>query len=388
MHNDAMVLTGTVRRLLVAPKQSFFLFGPRGTGKSTWLRQSFADALHIDLLNEALYQDLLVQPGLVGNMLRVAPPGSWVVIDEIQRAPTLLNEVQRFIEERRLKFALSGSSTRQLKRAGVNLLGGRALRLTMYPFVPQELGATFELEAALRYGTLAVVLASETPANVASAYSQLYLREEIQAEALVRNLPAFARFLSVAALFHGQVLNVSSLARDAGVQRTTVNDYLEILEDTLIAWRVPAWEAKVRVREQRHPKLYWVDPGMVRAAKKNLGDVSPEERGALFEGLVAMMLREYTGRTDGFEDVAYWASPNVEVDFIVTRKKSIIALEAKSSARLRDADLAGLRALAGFPHLKRRILVYGGTRVLRTEDGIDVLPFAAFVNALDRDTLL
>jgi len=208
-------------------------------------------------------------------------------VDEVQRLPSLLNEVHRSIEERGLRFVLSGSSARKLRHGGVNLLAGRALLRSMHPFLPPELEGRFSLDAALRIGTLPIVLASTRPEETLRACIHGYLKEEIQAEALVRSLAGFARFLPVAALLHGQMVNVSSLARDAGVARTTVNDYLEILEDTLLAFRVPGFEARLRVRERKHPKLYWVDAGLVRAAKDQLAPLAIEERGPLFEGLVA-----------------------------------------------------------------------------------------------------
>lgn len=202
-----------IPRILKDPGLSFLLLGPRGTGKSTWLRTAFPDAHWIDLLSEDTYQRLLAQPGLFANELRALPPGQRVVVDEIQRLPNLLNEVHRFIEEKPLRFILCGSSARKLKRAGVNLLAGRALRRIMHPFTPEELGRHFNLDQALQFGLLPIVWDSPQKSETLNAYSQLYLKEEIQAEALVRNLPGFARFLPVAALFHGQVINVTNIAR-------------------------------------------------------------------------------------------------------------------------------------------------------------------------------
>jgi predicted AAA+ superfamily ATPase len=189
--------TMLVRRL-TRPKTSFFLLGPRGTGKSTWARHALPNALLVDLLDEARYQDYLSAPGLLAAELRVAAPRSWVIIDEIQRLPSLLNEVHRSIEERGLRFALTSSSARKLRLGGTNLLGGRAQQLTMFPFVPEELAGAFRLERALRHGTLPLVWESPEPSATLRAYVQTYLKEEIQAEAAVRNLPGFARFLPVA----------------------------------------------------------------------------------------------------------------------------------------------------------------------------------------------
>lgn len=272
-------------RLLLPPKASFFLLGLRGSGKSTWSRAHFHDAPRVELLDEALYHELLLHPAAFREIVANAKSGGWVVVDEVQRLPSLLNEVHKSIEERKIKFVLLGSSARKLRKSGVNLLGGRALQRFMHPLLPWELGSDFDLEKIMSIGSIPLIWTSADPIEQLKSYVQLYLKEEIQAEAIVRNLPGFARFLPVAALFHGQVLNVDSLARDAGVARTTVQGYLGILEDTLLAFRLPAFEGRLRVKEKRHPKLYWVDPGIVRAAKRQFGQVAAEERGSLFEGL-------------------------------------------------------------------------------------------------------
>ncbi len=378
-----------VERRLARPRGSFFLLGPRGTGKSTWARTELPAATRIDLLDEALYQGLLAEPGRFADQLRAISAGSWVVVDEIQRLPSLLNEIHRAIEERRLRFALTGSSARKLRRGGVNLLGGRAVQLSMFPFVPEELGADFALERALAQGTLPLVWTAADPRATLVAYVQTYLKEEIQAEALARNLPGFARFLPIAGLFHAQVLNVAALARDAGVSRNTVIGWLDVLEDTLLATRLAAFEPRLRVRERKHPKLYLFDPGVARALKRQLGPVAHEERGALLEGFILGLLRFYGERAELFDEISYWAtgSGDVEVDFVLKRGRDLLALEVKSARRLRDEDLRGLRASAGLPRLARRVLVYGGDRALRTQDGIDALPFPAFSRLLAADRL-
>ena len=292
-------------RIARPPRGSFFLFGVRGVGKSTWARERLQTAHRFDLLDEGLFQSLLADPSLFAGELRRLRRGSWVVVDEVQRLPNLLNEVHRSIEERGLRFALLGSSARKLKTAGTNLLAGRALWKTMYPLVPEELGPAFDLDDTLRFGTIPLVWTADDRAKTLEAYVQLFLREEIRAEALVRNLPGFVRFLPIAALFHGQVINVSSIARDAGTARTTVSDYLEILEDTLLARRLPAFAARLRVRERKHPKLYWVDPGLVRAVKKQLGPLAVEERGPLLEGWVHTLLRAYAEERELFDEIFY-----------------------------------------------------------------------------------
>ncbi len=381
------------RRRLSPPDTSFFLFGPRGVGKSTWVRAHFKDALSFDLLDEAVFQDLLADVGSFGRQLNVLAPGSWVVVDEVQRLPNLLNEVHRYTEARQLRFVLSGSSARKLRRAGTNLLAGRALQCSMLPLLPSELGQDFDLERALSAGTLPLIWQRGGGKDVLRAYVQTYLAQEIQAEALVRNLPGFARFLPVAALFHGQVLNVAGLARDAGVARTTIASYLDILEDTLLAFRLTAFEGRLRVKERRHPKLYWADAGIARAARRRFGALQEDERGALVEGFVAGLLRASQIYDDAFDDWNYWCptgAASLEVDFLLWRDGACVAIEVKASSRLRAEHGKGLRALQESnlrPALQRCLIVYLGDRRLRTDAGIDVLPLQDFIAALQADTL-
>lgn len=377
-------------RLYRLPSRSFFLFGLRGVGKSTWIREQLPEAHRFDLLDEALYQSFLADPALFAGELRTLEPESRVVVDEVQRLPALLNEVHRFIENRRLRFALLGSSARKLRAAGVNLLAGRALWREMFPLTPEELGSDFDLERTLEIGALPLVLDSNVPAETLRTYVQLYLREEIKGEALVRNLPGFARFLPIAALFHGQVVNIAGLARDAGVARTTVQGYLEILEDTLLVTRLPAYEARLRVRERKRPKLYWVDPGVVRAVKQARGATAADESGALLEGWILTLLRTYMAERELGDEIAYWApseASGVEVDFLLRRGEELCALEVKAAHRFHARQLSGLRAIAPLAGLRRRVLVHRGDRPSRTEDGIDVWPVSTFLEALESGSL-
>ena len=377
-------------RILKAPEQSFFLLGPRGSGKSTWLRAIFPDAHVIDLLSEETYHRMLASPGLFADQLRAISTGSWVVVDEVQRLPGLLNEVHRFIETKRLRFVLCGSSARKLKRADVNLLAGRALHRSMHPFVPEEMGANFDLEEALRFGLMPIIWDSNEKDEVLSAYARLYLKEEIQAEALVRNLPGFARFLPLAALFHGQTINVSNIARESGVARTTVAGYLSILEETLLCFRLPAYEAKLRLRERKLPKWYWCDPGIVRSMKRVSGSVAPEERGALFEGMVAQLLRAYKDYRGLCDQMYYWAPSGrsgSEVDFLLAKGKKLVAVEVKSGNTYTESWCKGLRVVAQLKGLRRRIIVYPRGPVLQTKDGIEVMPLHQFAGLLAADLL-
>jgi len=367
-------------RSLRPPTDSFFLFGIRGVGKSTWARQRFSNAPRIDLLDEGVFQSYLRDPQRFGQEVRRHKRGAWIVVDEVQRLPALLNEVHRAIEELGLRFVLLGSSARKLKMAGTNLLAGRAVRREMHPLQPDEMGDDFDLREVLRFGSLPIIWRAPHKPDRLDAYSQLYLREEIQAEALVRNLPGFARFLPIAALFHGQVVNAAGLARDAGVARTTVNGYLEILQDTYLVTLLPAYEAKLRVKERKHPKLYWTDPGVVRAMKRQLHEPAAEERGALLEGWVYGLLRARQSYAGLYDELVYWAPAQgaTEVDFLVRRGKSLVAIEVKTTTSPTPRHVSGLRAIADLAGIKRRILVHMGDRAFNTAEGIEALPVMQF----------
>lgn len=388
-----MVAYRPYRRLLKAPTQSFFLFGMRGVGKSTWARQAFPDAPCFDLLDEGLFQSYLRDASLFGRELLRIPAGQTVVVDEVQRLPALLNEVHRFIESRRMRFVLLGSSARKLKQSGTNLLAGRALRRVMFPLLPQELGTDFDLAEVLRFGSLPVIWKSSVKAESLDAYVQLYLKQEIQAEALVRNLPGFARFLPVAALFHGQVLSVAGLARDAGVARTTVSGYLEILADTYLAWLLPAYEGNLRVKERKHPKLYWVDPGVVRAVKREFHPPGEAERGTLLEGWLGALLKAYGEPGCGlglqYDGLFCWAPTEggTEVDFLIQRGKEFTAIEVKAKETLSSHDFKGLKAIAELNGIRRRLVVFLGERPFRTEGGIEALPIRNFLDEMERKIL-
>lgn len=374
-------------RLFKVPQDTFFLLGMRGVGKSTLIRSALPLAKRIDLLDERLYQFYLSRPGAFAEDISEVKAGQWVIVDEIQRLPNLLNEVHRAIEEKKIRFALLGSSARKLRRQGVNLLGGRALLKILPSFLPEELGSDYQLGRVLPHGSIPLIWNALDPKEQLQAYLQLYLKEEIQAEAIVRNLPGFARFLPIAALFHAQVINVEAIGRDCAVARSTVEGYVKILEDTLIAFQLPAYETKLRVRQRIHPKLYWNDPGLVRAVKNQLGVVAIEERGALFEGLIAQIIRSENqlGRLS-YDQVSYWSAGknSIEVDFLLERGKEIIAIEAKSGTEPNNKWFSGLTALKETGRLKRAIIVYMGKRKYKHSSGVEVMPFHDFVHALDK----
>jgi len=309
-----------------------------------------------------------------------------VIVDEIQKLPQLLNEVHRLIESSNRRFILTGSSARKLKaKEGVNLLGGRAGKKLLHPFTPEELGEDFDLKEALRYGLLPIIWSSTDRSHQLKAYTETYLTEEIKAEALTRNIPAFARFLEVAALCHGQVVNRSAVARDSGNKAHDMRNFFSILEDTMLGFFLPAYQARLRIKEKKGSKFYFIDPGITRALKKNFGPVSVEEKGFLFEGLIAQLLRAYKDYHNICEEIYYWSSAEAkqtEVDFLLKRGKELIAIEVKAKTDVSSRDYRGLKVIKELPNVKRRIVVYMGKFIRKTEQGIEIWPFDFFCKNL------
>ncbi len=382
-----------VPRLLKPPGHSFFLFGARGTGKSTWLRQMFPDAVILDLLDTSLQLELTVNPHAIGNLVGDKPPSTWVVLDEVQKIPALLDEVHRLMERRRWRFALCGSSARKLKRGGADLLAGRAVTLSMEPFCSAELRSTFDPEYALEWGMLPIVQAERSnAADILSAYVDTYLKEEIRVEGVVRRFPPFARFLSIAGQVNGQTLNAQNIARDAGIPRTSVDGYFSVLTDTLLAHFLPAYRPGLKVRETAHPKFFWVDAGIARAAAGFLRDpLDRTWKGASLETLIYHELRVYNTASGKHRDLAYYrTAAGVEIDFVIeTRKRragrpaQVICLEAKLSPRWDrkwERPMRDLRRLEGI-QVDRMIGIYTGNRVYHF-DGFDVWPLEEFLKNL------
>ncbi|MCY4524380.1 MAG: AAA family ATPase [Halobacteriovoraceae bacterium] len=376
-------------RLFQCPKSSFFLFGPRGVGKTTLVRKLNLASREVSLLDEERYQNYLRSPGMFYEELSSLKPNKWVFVDEIKRLPNLLNEVHRLMEDKKLRFILTGSSARKLRRSGVNLLAGRAVYRYLYPLTPMEMKKDFSLNSALETGTIPLIQNAENKREVLNAYVQIYLKEEIQAEAVVRNLAGFARFLPVAAVLHGQSINLSNIARDCEVARPTVTGFFQILQDTLLLRTLEAYEAKLRVRERKRAKCYFVDPGIVRAIKKQYGPVAMEEKGPLFEGLIHTLLVFQKDTYGDMDDLFYWApaeAKKTEVDFILIRNKEKIAIEVKATEKIRPEHFFGLRAVSNLKGVKRRILVYLGKRN-RIQNGIEIYGFDSFVELLRKRSL-
>ena len=355
---------------------SFFLFGPRGTGKSTWVGAVLPDALHVDLLRESTFSELAGHAERL-EALADAQSAHTIVIDEVQKLPALLDEVHRLIETRRFRFALTGSSARKLKRGGANLLAGRAHILTMHPFTAAELGRRFTLAHAVRFGLLPSVWMAPEPASYLQSYVGAYLREEVMQEALVRNLASFRRFLEAASFSQGAVLNMQAVAADCGISRKTVETHFDLLEDLLLAVRLPVFQRRAKRKMTAHPKFYFFDPGVYRALRpRGPLDSDDEVDGAAIETLVLTCLRaENSNRGLGYQFHFWRTADGKEVDFVLYGEGGLHAIEVKRSSRFRESELAGLRAFcADYPEAKGWFL-YGGRQRYRF-GAIAVVPLA------------
>lgn len=373
-------------RLVKKLESSAFILGPRGTGKSTWIKANFKDAVYYDLLDTQQFLRLSREPNLLYRETSLLSAGSWVVIDEVQKVPALLDEVHRLIETRHLKFILSGSSARKLKKGGANLLAGRALSRPFFPLVSAEVD--FRVGPGLRpleLGMLPMTFNAENPRDYLSAYAASYLQEEIKAEALTRNIGGFARFLEIASRHNGQTTSVAGIARDAQVARQTVEGYFEILSDTLIGSWLPAWKLKRATKQVKHPKFYFFDAGVCRALSERMSyPPTEEESGFLLETLILHELRAYLSYSGLNYPVYYWSSPEgVEADFLIEDSKGFVALEVKSSAYWRNSYERGLARLGEElkPARLRAWGLYGG---LSRQKGVfaEVLPWGDFLRLL------
>ena len=373
-----------VPRFFQPPPDSYFLFGPRGTGKSTWLRQAYPDALWVDLLQPERHRQLSARPERLRELIAGSPGREVCVIDEVQKAPELLDVVHDLIERGDgPRFVLTGSSARKLKRSGVDLLAGRALLRSLHPFMAAEMGDRFDLDRALRLGLVPLVWDATDPAATLKAYVGLYLREEVQMEGAVRQIGAFARFLEAVSFSHGSVLNLAEVARECQVKRATVAGYLEVLEDLLLAFRVPVFTRRARRHLTAHPKFYWFDAGVFVATRPAGPLDRPEEiAGAALEGLVAQHLRAWIAYSGADLTLSFWRTKSGnEVDFVLYGKDGFWALEVKHGATIRPRDLAPLKAFRDdYPEASLRML-YRGADALEI-DGIRCLPCGEFLRRL------
>lgn len=367
-------------RLLEKPlngEHSFFLFGPRGTGKTSWLKSKIPTGLYIDLLNQEIFFGLLQNPHRLEEMI---PTGfkDWIIIDEVQKIPDLLNEVHRMIENYRYKFILTGSSARTLKRKGTNLLAGRALYHKMFPLTAVELGADFNLEKSLKFGQLPTIHDKNVNAqDYLNSYVHLYLREEVMQEGLTRNAGAFARFLQAASFSQGSILNTTEIAREVSIERKTVEEYFQITEDLLLAHRLPVFTKKAKRKTIVHPKFYYFDVGVYRALRPIGPFDSPElAEGPALESLVFQELQAINSYFHFGYDLYFWrtADKQLEIDFILYGPKGLIGIEVKRSKKIYPDDLKALKAFQEDYSIAKLYIFYGGNQRLYF-DKIEAIPF-------------
>jgi predicted AAA+ superfamily ATPase len=333
-------------RLIKPPaNKSFFLFGPRGTGKTTWVKSAFPQSIYLDLLEAEIFNDLLANPQRLENFIPTNF-NDWIVVDEIQRVPELLNEIHRLIEKYKYKFILTGSSPRKLRQKGHNLLGGRALTYSLHPLSIVELKKDFNLDHSLQYGQLPCVYTESDPKAYLESYVRTYLEEEVRQEGLTRNLSAFSRFLEAASFSQGSVLNISSVARDCGVERKVVENYFNILEDLLIAYRIPVFAKRAKRRLVVHPKFYFFDVGVYRTLRP-MGplDMPEHVEGISVETLFLQELKTINDTSNLGYTISYWRTSNkMEVDFVLYGNIGIHAFEIKRTGRVSKSMLGGLTA--------------------------------------------
>ncbi len=363
-------------------RKSFFLFGPRGTGKTTWLAHRVPDALFINLLRSDFYLPLSANPAHLRALIGERPAG-WIVIDEIQRVPELLNEVHDLIESKGHSFILTGSSARKLRRGAVNLLAGRALTYHMHPLIAAEQGEAFDLANSLNLGHLPARFSEPDPARYVRDYVQTYLREEIMQGGLTRNIGNFSRFLEVASFSQGSVLNISDVARDAHIQRSVAESYVSILEDLLIAVRLPVFTRRSKRQLITHSKFYYFDAGVFRAIRPTGPlDSAAEIDGPALETLVLQELRAVNDYHALGYDLHFWRTKHgLEVDFVLYGPRGLLALAVKRAKGVNSVDLRALREFRKDYPEASCIVLYGGAEHL-VLDGIRILPIAGALRGL------
>ena len=373
-----------IPRFFQAPKQSFFLFGPRGTGKSTFLKQQYPAALWIDLLKPDVFRTYAARPERIIELVHGNPDKKIIIVDEVQKVPDLLSAVHSIIEEKKNRtFILTGSSARKLKRTEVDLLAGRVLLRTLHPFLLSELPTPPAFGDILQSGLLPIAVTSPDPQEVLNTYVSLYVREEVQAEGLVRNIGSFSRFLEATSFSHASVLNISNVARECGIERKVVEGYVQILEDILLAFKLPVFSKRAQRAMVTHPKFYFFDTGVFQNLRpKGPLDRTEEIAGAALEGLVAQHLRAWNAYRGSPYEMFFWRSRRgVEVDFVLYGKPGIFAIEVKNTNRIRPEDLRGLKEFRkDYPRSRAFFLYRGDEKILI--DQVLCLPGETFLKKL------
>ena len=363
--------------------KSFFLFGPRGTGKTTWLKHHLPQAPFINLLQSEFYNRLTANPGHIRDLIPPDRP-DWVVIDEVQRIPALLNEVHDLIEARGQNFILTGSSARTLRRKGVNLLAGRARTYFMHPLTVTEQGEAFNLRDSLNFGHLPARFNDKDPGRYLKDYVQTYLREEVMQEGLTRNIGHFSRFLEAASLSQGQTVNISGVATEAEVSRSVAGNYFAILEDLLIAVRLPVFSRKAKRKLIAQRKFYFFDAGVFRAIRP-MGplDSEAEMAGPALETLVLQELRAVNDYGEYGYQIFFWRTRGkLEIDFVLYGPRGLLAIEIKRSTKIQSKDTKALREFKKDYPPAKCFIFYGGKRSLYLGD-IIALPVEQALKELD-----
>jgi uncharacterized protein len=369
-----------INRHINIPESSFFLFGPRGTGKSTFVKSLIKeDTLYIDFLEPDTFRTYAAYPETLLKTVNAIKPGQ-VIIDEVQKVPQILDAVHKILEEKKIRFILTGSGARKLKKEGADLLGGRAVCCRMHPFTAEEMGSAFSLEKALQTGLIPVVDRSDDPVRTLSGYVDIYLREEIQAEGLIRNLGSFTRFLEIISFSHGAVLNVSNLARECQTGRGIITGYIDILEDLLLAYRLPVFAKRAKRKTASHPKFYLFDNGLYRRLRQRGPlDIESEISGPALEGLVGQHLRAYSDYALHDTHLYYWRSlAGNEVDFILYGGDTFAAIEVKNAKTLNPVDYNGLISFSDDYPESTLLLLYRG-KITMEHKNILVLPVDIFL---------
>lgn len=349
-------------RILSPPqRQSFFLFGPRGTGKSSWVKHYYPEVIYVDLLEDETFRKLLARPESLTEF--ISHSSRTVILDEIQKVPAVLNEVHRLIEKKKIQFIMTGSSARKLKRKGVNLLAGRAFTYSLFPLTAKEMGPDFHLAQALQYGTLPLAVKSENPKQFLESYVKTYLKEEVEQEGLTRNLGSFARFLETASFSQAAPISVAQIAADSQIHRKTVEDYFTILRDLLISYELPVFSKKAKRELMTRRKFYFFDVGVYRTLRpKGPLDLDSELGGPAFETICLQELMALNHYLDLGFHFFYWRTrKHEEIDLILYGENGFFAFEFKSSSRLRGLDLETLKLFkVDYPQASL-FCVYGGT---------------------------
>ena len=377
-----------LKRFIKLPKNaSFFLFGPRGTGKSSLIKKLYPESIYIDLLESETYRRLLSNPERISEYL-IKNTNLPIIIDEIQRIPNLLNEVHRLIENEKLHFVLTGSNARKLKTTQANLLAGRAYNYNLYPLTVSEIGENASLDKILKYGLLPTIYDQEKnldPEKYLESYVQVYLEEEIMQEGLTRNLANFSRFLEVASFSQGQQLNVSEVARESSISRKVVESYFKILYDLLIAYELPVFKKQAKRKLVSQNKFYFFDIGVYSTIKpKGFLDKAENEEGVLCESLVMQEIVATNSYLDSKYEISYWRTKSgVEIDFVLYGENSLIAIEVKRKTNISKSDLKALFSFKTDYPSAQLFIFYGGNKLLNI-DGVIAIPLKdALINLAD-----